>query len=96
MKALMLLSAAVAASLFVVTQARAATFVVNSKARRDRRQHRRWRLRRGRGSCTLRAAIVQANALMGTDAITVPAETYTTGSELTISTNLTISGAGAR
>ena len=44
----------------------------------------------------MRAAIVQANALMGADTITLPAETYNTGSELTISTNMTINGAGAR
>ena len=33
---------------------------------------------------------------MGADTITVPADTYDTSSELTISTNLTINGAGAR
>jgi CSLREA domain-containing protein len=48
------------------------------------------------GQCTLRAAIVEANALMGADAITVPAGTYNVGSSLPVSTNITINGAGAR
>lgn len=48
------------------------------------------------GQCTLRAAIVEANNLMGADTINVPAGTYTTGSVLAVSTNVTINGAGAR
>ena len=47
------------------------------------------------GQCTLRAAIVEANNLMGADTINVPAGTYTTGSVLAVSTNVTINGAGA-
>ncbi len=58
------------------------------------------------GVCTLRAAIQEANALAGADIITVPAGTYTltiagagedlaaTG-DLDITSNLTITGAGA-
>lgn len=46
--------------------------------------------------CTLRAAVQQANALPGTDLITVPAMTIALGSPLTLSSNITISGAGAR
>ncbi len=95
MKALIPLLAAVAASLVVDTQARAATFVVNSKADATDANTADGICAAAGGSCTLRAAIVQANALMGADTITVPADTYSTGSELTISTNLTINGAGA-
>jgi CSLREA domain-containing protein len=96
MKALMLLLAAVVASLSVVPPVRAATFVVNSKADATDANTMDGVCAAAGGSCTLRAAIVQANALMGADTITLPAETYSTGSELTISSNLTINGAGAR
>lgn len=60
----------------------------------------------GNGACTLRAAIQEANAFPGDDTIVLPAGTYTlslpgvdedasaTG-DLDISSNLTISGAGA-
>src|SRR3954454_5743166 len=50
-------------------------------------------------TCTLRAAIEQANALMGPDEIAVPAGTYklTIAENLAVSSNLTITGtAGAR
>ncbi|WP_395694401.1 choice-of-anchor Q domain-containing protein [Nocardioides sp.] len=46
--------------------------------------------------CTLRAAIMQANATAGTDVVTVPAMTIELGSALTLSTNVTLRGAGAR
>jgi len=51
----------------------------------------------GGGACSLRAAIEEANALAGTDTITVPAGTYTLtlGSELLITTDVTLIGAGA-
>ena len=60
----------------------------------------------GSGNCTLRAAIMEANALPGADTITLPAGTYTltipgvnedfdaTG-DLDIASDLTITGAGA-
>ena len=60
----------------------------------------------GSGSCTLRAAVMEANALAGADTITMPAGTYTltipgesedaaaTG-DLDITDSLTINGAGA-
>lgn len=48
------------------------------------------------GLCTLRAAVAEANALMGADTINVPAGSYETSSVLTVSSNLTINGAGAR
>ena len=60
----------------------------------------------GAGNCTLRAAIMEANALAGADTITLPTGTYTisiagagediaeTG-DLDIADDLTISGAGA-
>ena len=58
------------------------------------------------GVCTLRAAIQQANALTGTDTITVPAGTYTltiagdgedaaAEGDLDITSGMTINGAGA-
>ena len=44
----------------------------------------------GTGNCTLRAAIMEANALAGDDTINLPAGTYTltVGSELTISSSM--------
>lgn len=48
------------------------------------------------GVCTLRAAVQEANALAGSDTITVPAGKITLGSVLTITSNLTVTGAGAR
>ena len=48
------------------------------------------------GACTLRAAIQEANALAGADLITVPAGTYNlSSSQTTITSDLTINGAGA-
>ena len=54
------------------------------------------------GACTLRAAIMEANALAGADIITLPAGTYTltisgagdSGGDLDITADLTITGAG--
>ncbi len=48
------------------------------------------------GACTLRAAVQEANALAGSDTITVPAMTISLGSELQVTSNLTVQGAGAR
>lgn len=95
MRALILLIAVVA-SLSVVSQAQAASFVVNSTADATDANTADGICSATSGGCTLRAAIVQANALMGADTITLPAGTYNTASELTISSNLTIGGAGAR
>ncbi len=92
----LILSVAVVASLSVVSQAQAASFVVDSNADATDANTADGICSAASGSCTLRAAIVQANALMGADTITLPAGTYNTTSELTISSNLTIGGAGAR
>ncbi len=47
-------------------------------------------------TCTLRAAVSEANALSGPDAITVPAGTYVlTSGQLAISTDVAVNGAGA-
>lgn len=48
------------------------------------------------GVCTLRAAVMEANALPGSDVITVPAMTITLGQELLINSNVEVRGAGAR
>ncbi len=50
----------------------------------------------GSGNCTLRAAIEEANALAGADNIDLPAGTYTltTSAQLTVSSDITIRGAG--
>ncbi len=49
------------------------------------------------GVCTLRAAVGEANALFGADEIVVPAGTYQTGSALSVTSSMTITGpAGAR
>lgn len=81
--------------LSVASQAQAATFVVDSKADATDANTADGICSTASGSCTLRAAIVQANALMGPDTITLPAGTYNTASELAISSTLTIGGAGA-
>ena len=50
----------------------------------------------GVGNCTLRAAIEEANALAGSDTITLPVGTYNNSSgNLDITDDLTITGAGA-
>lgn len=92
----LILSVAVVASLSVVSQAQAASFVVDSNADATDANTADGICSAASGSCTLRAAIVQANALMGADTITLPAGTYNTTAELPISSNLTIGGAGAR
>ena len=46
------------------------------------------------GVCTLRAAIQEANAHSGPDTIVIPAMTITLGSELLVTQDVTISGAG--
>ena len=51
----------------------------------------------GNGTCTLRAAIQETNALAGADEIILPANTYvlTIVSQLSITSRLTITGSGA-
>ena len=48
------------------------------------------------GVCTLRAAVVEAEGLLGADTITVPAMTISLGAQLSITKTVTIAGAGAR
>ena len=48
------------------------------------------------GTCTLRAAVTESEALTGSDTITVPAMTISLGSPLTITKTTTIRGAGPR
>lgn len=50
----------------------------------------------GNGDCTLRAAVMEANALSGEDTINIPAGTYslTIGTDLVVSDSVNISGAG--
>jgi hypothetical protein len=50
------------------------------------------------GACTLRAATEEANGTTGSDEIALPARNYvlTGATELTLSTNVTITGEGAR
>jgi trimeric autotransporter adhesin len=47
----------------------------------------------GNGICTLRAAVQEANALFGTDTINVPAGTFSLGSQLYLSSSLSLVGA---
>ncbi len=86
--------------------ARAATFTVNSTVDAVDANPGDGVCATATGECTLRAAIMEANALPGDDTITLPAGTYTlsiagagedagaTG-DLDISSNLTITGADA-
>jgi len=48
------------------------------------------------GVCTLRAAVVEAEGLLGADTITVPAMTISLGAQLSITKTVTIAGADAR
>lgn len=80
----------------VPAAAQAATFTVNSTGDQTDAAPGNGVCAAAGGQCTLRAAIVEANALMGADTITVPPGTYATSSTLTVSTNVTINGAGAR
>lgn len=91
-----LLPALLLAVIAPATVAQAATFTVNSTGDQTDASTADGVCATAGGVCTLRAAIVQANSLMGADTINVPAGTYNTGSELVISSNLTINGAGAR
>ena len=50
----------------------------------------------GLGVCTLRAAVQEANALPGGDAIVVPAGTYVLGSTLAVTSRIDLTGSGAR
>jgi CSLREA domain-containing protein len=86
---------AVAALLVFGAHAQAATFNVNSTADAADVNTSDGVCAAAGGACTLRAAVEQANALMGADVINVPANTYNTASQLTISSNVTLCGAGA-
>ncbi len=48
------------------------------------------------GVCTLRAAVVEAEALTGPDTVTVPAMTISLSSQLSITKTVSVAGAGAR
>jgi CSLREA domain-containing protein len=92
--------------LLAAAHANAATFIVNSTVDFVDATPGDGICADANGNCTLRAAIMEANALGGVNTITVPAGTYTltipgahedpgvTG-DLGISSNLVISGAGA-
>ncbi|MCD6290443.1 MAG: CSLREA domain-containing protein [Anaerolineae bacterium] len=85
--------------------AHAATFVVNTTADTMDENLGDGACADSNGNCSLRAAIMQANALSGPDTITLPAGTYTlsgnaneddcTSGDLDIADDLTINGAGA-
>jgi CSLREA domain-containing protein len=84
------LLAAVAALLVCASPASAANFTVNTPADNATCNA---------VTCSLRGAITQANSIAGADTITVPANSYTLNSqnlgELQITTDVTITGAGA-
>ncbi len=48
----------------------------------------------GSGFCTLRAAIEEANALSGSDTVNLPAENYSLGTQIQITSNITVVGSG--
>ena len=95
MRARMLLLALVLlCSLATAGPSRAATFNVGSSGDGADANPGNGVCATGGGSCTLRAAVQEANALGGTDAIAVPGFTIALGSSLTISSPITITGAG--
>lgn len=83
-------------ALVAVSPATAAGFTVNSNGDAVDASPGNGACATAGGVCTLRAALQEANALPGTDVITVPAMTIALGSGLTITSNLTLQGAGAR
>lgn len=78
-----------------VPSAHAATFTVQSTADTTDASPDDGICATATGVCTLRAALVQANALPGPDTITLPAGTYNTATALPVTTIVTINGAGA-
>ncbi len=76
--------------------ASAADFTVNSNADQTDAVPGNGTCATAGGVCTLRAAVVEAEGLLGADTITVPAMTISLGSQLSITKTVTISGAGAR
>lgn len=91
-----LLVATILALLAPAAAARAATFTVNASGDQTDAAPGNGVCATAGGQCTLRAAIIEANGLMGADTITVPAGTYDVGSSLPLSSTVTITGAGAR
>jgi CSLREA domain-containing protein len=88
---------AVSASFFAATPADAAPFTVNSTgdASDATPGNGVCETVNGNGVCTLRAAIVEANALGGSDVVTVPSGTINAGASYVITSNVEIAGAGA-
>lgn len=95
-RALRVLMLAAIVAGFAPAAAHAAAFTVNSTGDQTDANPGNGACATAGGQCTLRAAIVEANALMGPDTITVPAGTYNTASALSITSNITVAGAGAR
>ena len=90
-----LIGLVMAMALALPSNANAATFTVDSTADAPDANPGDGVCDDGAGNCTLRAAIEEANALVGADTITFPAGTYTlTGGEFDITDDLTITGAG--
>ncbi len=77
-----------------VIPARAAHFVVDTTADAGDTAPGDGTCSTGSGQCALRAAVEEANALVGADAVIVPAGTYV-ASEVTVTDALVIGGAGA-
>jgi len=79
-----------------VTPASAAGFTVNSSGDASDASLANPACATAANVCTLRAAIEQANFSAGADVITVPAMTISLGSPVSITSNLTVQGAGAK
>lgn len=87
---------AIVATALIADGALAAGFTVNSTADTSDNVPGDGLCDDGSGQCTLRAAIEEANALAGTDVITLPAGTYTLAlGELNITSDIVIQGADA-
>lgn len=91
-----MLLVALGAAVALPGAAQAATFTVNSTADTTDATPGNGICATAGGTCTLRAAAVEANALPDEDRIVVPAGTYQLGSALPLTKTVTIDGAGAR
>lgn len=94
---LSVLIAVLAASLAVASSAQAATFTVDSTADAADASTADGLCKTAANTCTLRAAVTQANFLSGADTVTVPSGTYALpAGPLLVTGSITINGAGAR
>ncbi len=92
----MRLTAVIVAVLALAAPASGATFAVDATSDTHDKVVGDGQCKDAGGKCTLRAALEESNGLTGADTITVPAGTYTSTTEMVITSAMTVRGAGAR